>query len=152
MEVDPFKVSIEEIKRFIEEKINISMNDQHLILNGQNIDEIDQLCDIFITAKETPVIRVDKDRNIKIKVHSHSGGQQEVQINWFATVNDLKEKLEQQGISKSIDTLKFNDAEISEEGRKQLIDLGFKPANAVITVRSQQHSTHRGFSASAFEG
>ena len=151
MEVDPFKVSIEEIKRFIEEKINISMNDQRLILNGQNIDEIDQLCDVFITAKKTPVIRVDKDRDIKIKVHSHSGDEQEVQINWFATVNDLKEKLEQQGISKSIDTLKFNDAEISEEGRKQLIDLGFKP-NAVITVRSQQRSTHRGFSASAFEG
>jgi len=150
MKVDPFKVSVEEIKGFIEEKINISVNEQHLRLSGQNIDEIDRLCDMFITAKSVPVIKVDKDRDINIKVHSHSGGQQEVQINWFATVNDLKEKLEQQGIS--IDTLKFKDAEISTEGRKQLIDLGFKPTNAVITVRSQQRSTHRGFSASAFEG
>lgn len=150
MKVDPFKVSVEEIKGFIEEKINISVNEQHLRLSGQNIDEIDRLCDMFITAKSVPVIKVDKDRDINIKVHSHSGGQQEVQINWFATVNDLKEKLEQQGIS--IDTLKFKDAEISTEGRKQLIDLDFKPTNAVITVRSQQRSTHRGFSASAFEG
>ena len=66
MTVDPSKISTGEVKSFIEEKMNIRVNEQRLqlMLSGQNIDENDRLCDIFITAKKVPVIRVVKNDDI----------------------------------------------------------------------------------------
>ena len=151
MTVDPFEVSVQDVKNFIQVNLNIRADKQHLRFNGQNIYELDELSDMFITAKERPVIRVDMDRNIAIKVCQSSGKEREVQMNWFATVDDLKELLVEQGICETRDTLKFNDLELTMEGEKQLIDLDFKPGKSVITVRSQPRSTHRGFSASDFE-
>lgn len=151
MEVDPFEVSVQDVKNFIEEKLNIKADRQHLRFSGQNIYEMDKLSDMFITAKKIPVIRVDTDRNIAIKVCQSSGKDEEVQINWFATVNDLKEMVVEKGICKTSDTLKFNGLELTMEGEKKLIDLDFKPGSSVTTVRSQAKSAHRGFSASDFE-
>ena len=66
MTVDPSKISTGEVKSFIEEKMNIRVNEQRLrpMIGGQNIDENDRLCDIFITAKQVPVIRVVKNNDI----------------------------------------------------------------------------------------
>ena len=66
MTVDPSKISTGEVKSFIEEKMNIRVNEQRLrpMIGGQNIDENDRLCDIFITAKQVPVIRVVKNDDI----------------------------------------------------------------------------------------
>lgn len=151
MKVDPFEVSVQDVKNFIEVNLSIRADKQRLRFNGQNIYELDRLSDMFITAKKMPAIRVDMDRNIDIKVCQSSGKEQEVQMNWFATVDDLKELLVEKGICETHDTLKFNDLELNMEGGKQLIDLDFKPGKSVITVRSQPRSAHRGFSASDFE-
>ena len=151
MKVDPFEVSVQDVKKFIEVKLNIEADRQHLRFNGQNIYEMDKLSDMFITAKKIPVIRVDTDRDIVIKVCQSSGNEQEVPVNWFATVDYLKELLVEKGICETSDTLKFNYSELTGKGEKQLIDLDFKPVNSVITVRSQPRSAHRGFSASDFE-
>lgn len=73
MEVDPFEVSVQDVKSFIEVEMNIKADRQHLRFNGQNIYEMDKLSDMFITAKKIPVTRVDTDRDIAIKVCQSSG-------------------------------------------------------------------------------
>ena len=151
MMVDPFKVSVKDVKDFIERELKIGVDEQHLRFNGQNIYELDKLYDMFITAKDMPVIRVDKDSNITIKVCQSSGKQQDVQINWFATVEGLEELLGEKGICKTSDTLKFNDLDLTGQRRKQLIDLDLKPGNSVTVHSQPSRSTHRGFSASDFE-
>ena len=64
MMVDPLKVSVQDVKDFIEQKFNIGVNEQRLRISGRNVHEIDPLSKIFLTAKEKPVIRVDKDEAV----------------------------------------------------------------------------------------
>lgn len=61
MMVDPLKVSVQDVKDFIEQKFSIGVNEQHLRISGQNVHEIHPLSNIFLTTKEKPVIRVNKD-------------------------------------------------------------------------------------------
>lgn len=148
--VDPFEVSIQKIKDFVKEKFNIEVNQQHLSLDGQNLDDIDRLqrlSDIFTTAKKKPVVRVATNREINIDVSQPDGNQLQVQVNWFATVKELKDKLVEQSICDINATLMYNGMEITADGRKKLVDLKFKPKSA-ITVCSRER-THRGFSAGA---
>lgn len=64
MMVDPLKVSVQDVKDFIKQKFNIGVNEQRLRISGQNVHEIDPLSKIFLTAKEKPVVRVDKDEAV----------------------------------------------------------------------------------------
>ena len=97
MTVDPFNLSVTDVKDFIEQKLNIPVSEQYLRFNGQNVEEIDLVYDLFIKSKGSPKIKVDKDRDILIKVSLNPDEDpKEVTINWFATVDELKEKLRQQ--------------------------------------------------------
>ena len=152
MIVDPFDLSAQKVKDFIAQRIKIPVAEQRVCFEGQNIDEVNLLTDVLVKSKETPVLKVDKDRAINIKVCLPNGSEHKVKMNWFETVNALKKKMEELQICESSATLKFNDSEISYEGRKQLIDLGFKNQSEVIVHPEAQRSTHRGFSADKFQG
>ena len=155
MTVDPLQISVEDVKDFIGQKWNIPMWKQYLRFNGQNVEEIDLVYDLFIKSKGRPKIKVDKDRDIPIKVFLNPGEDpKEVTINWFATVDELKEQLIQQQVCETITTLQLDGVDIlTEDRRKKLIDFNFKPTKPpVFTVRSQTtpKSTLRGFSANDF--
>ena len=155
MIVDPLQISVEDVKDFIGQKWNIPMSKQYLRFNGQNVEEIDLVYDLFIKSKGKPKIKVDKDRDIPIKVFLNPGEDpKEVTINWFATVDELKEKLIQQQVCETITTLQLDGIDIlTEDRRKKLIDFNFKPTKPpVFTVRSltTPKSTLRGFSANDF--
>ena len=136
MTVDPFWISVEDMKEFIQEKWNIPVPEQYLRFNGQNVEEIDLVYDMFVKSKGTPKIKLDKDRDIKIKVSLNPDEEpKEVIINWFATVDELEEQLIQQHVCETINTLQLDGVDISsEDRRKKLIDLNFKPRKSVITV------------------
>ncbi len=160
MMVDPHNVSVESVKDFIAQKIKIEVDEQLLRFKGQDMDvDSESLAQMLLTSKQVPVLKVTKDRKINVKVVLPSegrgrGSEEIITINWFATVDDLKEKLEERNICDTSVTLKLNktDQEISglNEGSKKLIDLGFKD-NSVITVLQAKRSTHRGFSSSDFD-
>lgn len=155
MTVDPLETSVEDVKNFIRQKWNIPVPEQLLRFNGQNVEEIDLRYDVFVKSKGVPKIKVDKDRDITIKVSLNpSEDPKEVTINWFATVDELKEKLIQQQVCETIKTLQLDGIDIfSEDRRKKLIDFNLKPTKPpVLTVRSQTtpKSTLRGFSANDF--
>lgn len=155
MTVDPLETSVEDVKNFIRKKWNIPVPEQLLRFNGQNVEEIDLRYDVFVKSKGVPKIKVDKDRDITIKVSLNpSEDPKEVTINWFATVDELKEKLIQQQVCETIKTLQLDGIDIfSEDRRKKLIDFNLKPTKPpVLTVRSQTtpKSTLRGFSANDF--
>ena len=155
MPVDPFTLSVKNVKVFIEQKLNIPVSEQYLRFNGQNVEEIDLLRDLFLKSKGPPKIRVDNDRDIVIQVSlSPDEDPKKVTINWFATANELKEKLIRQYNLDTINTFQLdNDDMLSENNRrKKLIDLNIKPTKSVFTVCSvtAPKSTHRGFSANDF--
>ena len=154
MTVDPFNLSVRNVKDFIEQELNIPVSEQYLRFKGQNVEEIDLLNELFLKSKESPKIKVDKDREIEINVSSSSHeGPKKVTIKWFATVDELKKKLIQQGVCEAISTLHLDGVDISSEYKtKKLIDLNFKPKSA-LTVHSAttpKRSTLRGFSANDF--
>ena len=134
--VDPLEISVEDVKTFIGYKWNIPVPEQYLRFNGQNVEEIDLVYDMFVKSKGSPKIKVDKDRDIKIKVSLNPDEEpKEVIINWFATVDELEEQLIQQHVCETINTLQLDGVDISsEDRRKKLIDLNFKPRKSVITV------------------
>lgn len=155
MTVDPLETSVEDVKDFIRQEWNIPVPEQLLRFNGQNVEEIDLRYDVFVKSKGVPKIKVDKDRDITIKVSLNpSEDPKEVTINWFATVDELKEKLIQQQLCETIKTLQLDGIDIfREDGRKKLIDFNLKPTKPpVLTVRSltTPKSTLRGFSANDF--
>lgn len=155
MTVDPLETSVEDVKDFIRQKWNIPVPEQLLRFNGQNVEEIDLRYDVFVKSKGVPKIKVDKDRDITIKVSLNpSEDPKEVTINWFATVDELKEKLIQQQLCETIKTLQLDGIDIfREDRRKKLIDFNLKPTKPpVLTVRSltTPKSTLRGFSANDF--
>ena len=154
MTVDPLEISVEDVKDFIEQNWNIPVSKQHLRFNGQNVEEIDLCYDVFVKSKERPKIKVDRDRDIEVGVSlCPYEDPQKVTINWFATLDELKEKLIQQHICETINTLQLNGVDISSEDKsKKLIDLNFKPIKSIITVCpvTTPKSTVRGFSANDF--
>ena len=152
MTVDPFDISAQKVKDFIAQRIKIPVAEQRVCFEGQNIDEVNLLTDVLVKSKKTPVLKVDKDRAINIKVHLPNGREHKVEMNWFETVNALKKKMEELQICESSATLKFNNSEISYEGRKQLIDLGFKDQSKVTVHSEALRTPHRGFSADKFQG
>ena len=155
MPVDPFTLSVQDVKDFIGQKWNIPVSQQYLRFNGQNVEEIDLVYDLFIKSKGSPKIKVDRDREIEINVSlSPDEEPKKVTINWFATVDELKEKLIQQHICETITTLKLDDIDLlREDRRKKLIDFNLKPTKPpVFTVCSltTPKSNLRGFSANDF--
>lgn len=153
MMVDPCQVSVESIKDSIAEEIKIKVDQQLLRFKEQDIDvDSESLTQMFMTSKRVPVLKVDQDRLINVMVCSPtSESGQKIEINWFATVDDLKEKLEERNICNISVKIIFDDQDISGRGSKKLIDLGFKNKSK-ITVSQTKRSTHRGFSTSAFDG
>ena len=155
MMVDPRIVTVEAVKEFISEKIKINVHQQILTFKGKDI-EVDSksLTKMFLSSEEAPVLKVCLDRPINIDVLLPDGRQHKVEIMWSATVDDLKDKLEDRNICNSNATLKHDDEEISGHGGRKLINLGLKnksKINVQVNV-PQARSTHRGFSASAFSG
>ena len=153
MMVDPRNVSVEAVKDFIAEKIRIPVVEQILRFKGQTT-EVDSgsLAQMLLKSQQSPVLKVDKDRTINVTVvlPNRGGEEKKVEISLYATVKDLKEKLEERDICNTTASLRFNDQEISRQGSKKLIDLGFKNRSEIIV--SQTKSTSRGFSGSAFDG
>lgn len=153
MPVNPFTLLVQDVKDFIEQNLNIPVSQQYLRFNGQNVEEIDLVYDLFIKPKGSPKIKVDKDREIEINVSlSPDEEPKKVTINWFATVDELKEKLMQQYDLDTINTIQLDGASINEERRKRLIDFNLKPTKSKFTVRSATtpKSTLRGFSTNDF--
>lgn len=155
MMVDPRNVSVESVKNFILKEIKIEVDEQLLRFKGQDIDvDFESLTQMLITSKKVPVLKVDRDRNINVMVRlPDRGSEEKIAINWFATVDDLKEKLEDRNICDTSVTLEFIETGevISRQGSKKLIDLGFKNKSEITVVQAKR-STHRGFSTSAFHG
>ena len=155
MMVDPRNVSVEAVKLFIAKEIRIPVDEQVLQFKEQDTDvDSESLIQMILTSKQAPVLKVDKDRTISVMVvlPSREVEDKKVEIKWSATVEDLKEKLEERAICDSSAVLIFNDKEISGQDSKKLIDLGFKPISEV-TVSQTKKSTSRGFSDfSTFDG
>lgn len=155
MMVDPRNVSVQAVKDFIAKEIKIQAFEQVLRFEEEDADvDSESLTHLLLTAKKGPVLKVDKDRTINVTVVSpnRKGEKKEVQIKWSATVEDLKEKLEERGICDGSSMLRFDDNEISGQDNKKLIDLGFKTSSE-ITVSETPRSTTRGFSGfSNFDG
>ena len=152
MMVDPRNVSVEAVKHFVEEKIGIPVDEQIFRFKGQDTEvDAESLAQTFLKSKRSPVLRVEKDRNINIMVSDGEGKENKVQINWSATVDDLKEKLDERKICDTSAKLTFDGQEISGQGGKKLIDLGFKNKSKII-VSQTKRSTLRGFSGSTFDG
>ena len=152
MMVDPRNVSVEAVKHFIENKIGIPVDEQILRFKGQDTEvDSESLAQMFLKPKQSPVLKVDKDRIINIMVPDREGKEKKVEIYWSATVDDLKEKLEERDICDTSAKLRFDNQEISGQGGKKLIDLGLRNKSKII-VSQTKRSTSRGFSASTFDG
>lgn len=152
MMVDPRNVSVEAVKHFIEKKFRIPVDKQILRFKGEDAcTEVDSesLAQMLLKSKQSPVLKVDRDRIINIMVPDREGKENKVEINWSATVDDLKEKLEERDICDIDAKLTFGDKEISRQGDKKLIDLGFRNQSKISQTRS---STSRGFSGRTFDG
>ena len=136
---DPSYLSLDDVKGFIQQEFNIPKLQQDLRFNGEKVEETECLFTIFVKSKEKPVIRVCI-KEISIKVFLPDESSHKFTINWFATVNDLKEKL--QKICERVEILKFNDDDISEEESKTLFELKFQEQNTVyVQTRKTQAYT-----------
>ena len=152
MMVDPRNVSLVAIKHFIEKKIGIPVDKQILRFTEQDTTvDSESLDQMFLKSEQSPVLKVDKDRIINIMVSDGEGKENKVEINWSATVDDLKEKLKERAICDTSAKLRFDDQEISGKGGKKLVDLGFKNKSKIIASQTKR-STLRGFSGSTFVG
>lgn len=152
MLVDPRDVSVEAVNDFITKQIKIPVEEQILRFKEQDIDvDWESLTQMLLTSKKALVLKVDKERTINIKVvlPDKGGEEKKVEINWSATVEDLKDKLEERDICYASATLRLGDKDISGQGSKKLIDLGFRNKSEII-VSPAKRSTSRGFST--FDG
>ena len=153
MMVDPRNVSVKAVNDYIAKEIRIPADQQILRLKGQDTDvDSESLTQMLLKSKQAPVLKVDSDRCINVIILPNGGGERKkVEINWSATVEDLKEKLEERDICDTSATLRFGDQEISGQGGKKLFDLGFKNKSEII-VSQAKRSTSRGFSGGTFDG
>ncbi|KAJ7390216.1 hypothetical protein OS493_026726 [Desmophyllum pertusum] len=93
MMVDPRSVSVEAVKDFIANKINIQVDEQLHVLRFKEQDvDVDSksLTRMLIKSKQVPVLKVVTDTNINVKVLSANGKEEKVEINLLATYDDLK--------------------------------------------------------------
>ncbi|XP_022801957.1 uncharacterized protein LOC111339545 [Stylophora pistillata] len=154
MKVDPLNVSLDDVKCFIADNIKIPPHEQLLRFKGQDVDiECKTLTRMLLTSKEIPEVKVLKDRIINIDIGRPDGSYKKIEINWFATVQELKDRLEERGICDSSVTLKLdeNNKDISGVGNRKLVDLGLRNKSK-INVSETTRGTHRGFSMSSFSG
>ncbi|XP_022803266.1 uncharacterized protein LOC111340652 isoform X2 [Stylophora pistillata] len=154
MIVDPRNISLDDVKHFIAKHIKIQPDEQLLRFKGQDVDpDSKTLTHALLTSKKTPELKVFKDRDINIEIIRPDGRQERVIINWFATVQELKDVLEDRGICDSSDTLKLyeNNKDISGVGNRKLVDLSWRNTFKII-VSETTRSTHRGFNMSSLSG
>lgn len=136
---DPSSLSLDDVKGFIQQEFNVPKLQQDLRFNGEKVEETEGIFTIFVKSKEKPVIQVCI-KKIRIEVFLPDGSSREVPISWFATVNDLKREL--QKICETVEILKFNDDDISDEESKTLFELKFQEQNTVyIQTRKTQAYT-----------
>ena len=155
MMVDPRNVSVKDVIDFITKEIKIPVDEQILRFKEQDTDvDCESLTQMLLTSTQTPVLKVDKDRTINVMVvlPSRGGEENNVDIKLSATVEDLKDKLEKRDICDTTATLRFGDKEISGQGSKKLIDLGFRKNSEIHVVSQAKKSLSRGFSGSTFDG
>lgn len=148
MDRDPSNLSIDDVKGFIQQEFGIPKLQQDLRFKGEKVEENECLFTIFVKSKEKPVISVDI-KEISIKVFLPDESSHEVTINWLATVNDLKKKLQLQKICETVDILKFNDDDISDKESKTLFDLKFKEQNTVY-VQTRKTQAYTGYPTGDF--
>lgn len=146
MIIDPSSLSLDEVKGFIQQKFNIPKLQQDLRFNGEKVEETKGLFEIFVKSKEKPVISMCI-KAISIKVCLPDESSHELTINWLATVNDLKKKLQQ--ICETVDILKFNDDDISDEESKTLFELKFQEQNTVY-VQTRKTQAYTGYPTGDF--
>ena len=146
MIIDPSSLSLDEVKGFIQQKFNIPKLQQDLRFNGEKVEETEGLLEIFVKSKEKPVINVCI-KAISIKVCLPDESSHELTINKLATVNDLKKKLQQ--ICETVDILKFNDDDISDEESKTLFELKFQEQNTVY-VQTRKTQAYTGYPTGDF--
>lgn len=145
---DPSNLSIDDVKGFIQQEFGIPKLQQDLRFKGEKVEENEGLFTIFVKSKEKPVISVDI-KKISIKVFLPDESSHEVTINWLATVNDLKKKLQLQKICETVDILKFNDDDISDKESKTLFDLKFEEQNTVY-VQTRKTQAYTGYPTGDF--
>ena len=148
MIMDPSNLSLDDVKGVIQQKFSIPKLQQDLRFNGEKVKEIEGLFTIFVKSKEKPVISV-YIKEISIKVCLSDESSHEVTIKWLATVNDLKKKLRTEKICETVEILKFNDDDISDEESKTLFDLKFKEQNTVY-VQTRKTQAYRGYPTGDF--
>ena len=146
MIIDPSSLSLDEVKGFIQQKFNIPKLQQDLRFNGEKVEETKGLFEIFVKSKEKPVISMCI-KAISIKVCLPDESSHELTINKLATVNDLKKKLQQ--ICETVDILKFNDDDISDEESKTLFELKFQEQNTVY-VQTRKTQAYTGYPTGDF--
>ena len=146
MIIDPSSLSLDEVKGFIQQEFSIPKLQQDLRFNGEKVEETEGLFEIFVKSKEKPVISMCI-KAISIKVCLPDESSHELTINWLATVNDLKKKLQQ--ICETVDILKFNDDDISDKESKTLFDLKFKEKNTVY-VQTRKTQAYKGYPTGDF--
>lgn len=146
MIIDPSSLSLDEVKGFIQQEFSIPKLQQDLRFNGEKVEETEGLLEIFVKSKEKPVISVCI-KAISIKVCLPDESSHELTINWLATVNDLKKKLQQ--ICETVDILKFNDDDISDEESKTLFELKFQEQNTVY-VQTRKTQAYTGYPTGDF--
>lgn len=150
MMVDPRNVSVQAVKDFIAKEFKIPVLEQVLRFTEEDTDvdseSLTQLL-LHVTSEKAPVLKVDKDRTINVTVvlPNRGGEKEKVEIKWSATVENLKEELQERDLCDSSCVLRFDDKEVSGQDNKKLIHLGFK-TNSEITVLPKTRSTTRGFS------
>ena len=143
---DPSSLSLDDVKGFIQQEFNVPKLQQDLRFNGEKVEETESLFTIFVKSKEKPVIRVCI-KKISIKAFHPDGSSHEVDISWFATVDDLKKKLQE--VCETVEILKFNDDDISDEESKTLFELKFQEQNTVH-VQTRKTQAHTGYPTGDF--
>ena len=146
MIIDPSSLSLDEVKGFIQQEFSIPKLQQDLRFNGEKVEETEGLLEIFVKSKEKPVISVCI-KAISIKVCLPDESSHELTINWLATVNDLKKKLQQ--ICETVDILMFNDDDITNEESKTLFELKFQEQNTVY-VQTRKTQAYTGYPTGDF--
>ena len=145
---DPSSLSLDDVKGFIQQEFNVPKLQQDLRFNGEKVEETESLFTIFVKSKEKPVISVCI-KEIRIKVCLPDKSSHEVTIKWLATVNDLKKKLHTEKICETVEILKFNDDDISDEESKTLFELKFQEQNTVH-VQTRKTQAHTGYPTGDF--
>ena len=145
---DPSYLSLDDVKGFIQQEFSIPKLQQDLRFNGEKVEETEGLFTIFVKSKEKPVISV-YIKEIRITVCLPDKSSHEVTIKWLATVNDLKKKLHTEKICETVEILKFNGDDISDEESKTLFELKFQEQNTVY-VQTRKTQAYTGYPTGDF--